>query len=98
MLTTSRRLAWVSSLLARSPRCTARISRRRSVGVVDARRRSARPRGVPVLDQLGEPPLVVAGEQVDLADLAQVHAHTVRRRARRLAAPPAADRAGGGAG
>ena len=48
-----------------------------------------------LLDELGQAPLVVAGEQVDLADLAQVHAHAVGRRAvatrRRLAhpAPPA---------
>ena len=33
------------------------------------------------LDQLGQAPLVLGGQQVDLADLAQVHAHAVRRRA-----------------
>ena len=97
MLTTSRRLAWVSSLLARSPRCTARIRRRVSTSS-QARRSSIALGGeVALLDQLGQAPLVVAGQQVDLADLAQVHAHAVGRRAlgpRRR--PP--DAAAGGAG
>ena len=53
---------------------------------------------VSCFDQLGESPLVLRRQQVDLADLAQVHAHTVRRRAvaaaldpRRPAAPAPAE-------
>ena len=95
MLTTRRRLAWVSSLLARSPRCTARISRRVSTSsqpaVVDALGGD-----VALLDQLGQPALVVAGEQVDLADLAQVHAHAVGRRALGPRRRPLDAGAGGG--
>ena len=49
---------------------------------------------VALLDQLGQAALVVAGQQVDLADLAEVHAHAVGRQRRRSAAralrtPPA---------
>ena len=84
MLTTRRRLAWVSSLLARSPRCTARIRRRVSTSSSGSASAASSMRcggEVALLDQLGQPPLVVAGEQVDLADLAQVHAHAVGRHA-----------------
>ena len=91
MLTTSRRLAWVSSLLARSPRCTARIRRRVLDRVLDALVDAGRGH-VALLDQLRQAPLVVAGEQVDLADLAQVHPHAVGRRALGRAASPGRSR------
>ena len=99
MLTTRRRLAWVSSLLARSPRCTHRISRRVSASALDARRprRCAAAARWPSSIELGQPPLVVAGEQVDLADLPQVHAHAVGRHALRARRGPP-DAGAGGAG
>ena len=73
-------MAWISSLLARCPVWTMRNSRRCSVG-------SHRPvelcRGlVAFIDRLGQPPLVVGRQQVDPADLVEVHAHGVGGAAR----------------
>ena len=62
MLTTSRRLAWVSSLLARSPRLHAA---HQHPALARSARRTTRPRRaslrgvIALLDQLGQPPLVV---------------------------------------
>ena len=85
MLTTSRRLACVSSLLARSPRWMHRIRRRVSASASCSPRSAAssiRCGGeVALLDQLGQPALVVTRQQVDLADLPQVHPHAVGRQA-----------------
>ena len=89
--TTRRRLAWISSLLARCPRWTTRISGASRRGSIDPSRSSMRSAAqVAVLDGLREPPLVVAGEQVDPADLAEVHAHGVGGHAARPAARPLA--------
>ena len=79
MLTTRRRLAWISSLLARSPALHDAQQPALLGGVESSPLGVERCRGeVAVLDELGQAPLVVGGEQVDLADLVQVHAH--RRR------------------
>ena len=91
MLTTRRRLAWVSSDLARSPRLTARISIRSST---PSRMVARLVGGVDLLggdlsffDELRQPPFVVDGEQVDLADLTQVHPHCIGRSAFRFRPP-----------
>ncbi len=44
---------------------------------------------VTLLDELGQPALVVTRQQVDLADLPQVHPHAIRRQALAYAARPA---------
>ena len=72
-------MAWVNSLLARSPRVTRRSIARRSASSTPGI--DAAGGEVTGLDELGEASLVLGGEQVDLADLAEVHAHPVGRRA-----------------
>ena len=78
MLTTSRRLACVSSLLARSPR----LHRPEQHALLDGRQRipvvvDALRRDLALLDQLGQPSFVLGREEIDLADLSQVHPHGI---------------------
>ena len=90
MLTTSRRFACVNSLFAAlapahgTHQQTFLAGREGGVVLVDALRSD-----LALLDQLREAPFVLRGQQVDLADLTQVHPHSVGRAALALRCRPA---------